>query len=244
MQRFMALLLGITLTAALGGARRAAGQAKPAEASSAPAGADLTQGRQLFLNYCAGCHGQRGDGKTATGLAMRPPAFDLTNFELADSLLWRVLQNGVLGTAMPGWSHALVGNQMASVVTYTGRLGRGDQLSVQQRVAPDNALQEAGRRVYVAHCTRCHGERGQGDGPEAGRHQPPPSNFAEMRPSYAAAARVIAQGVPGTAMPAWPRLTREEVQAVTFYIRSLYRGLERPRTASSNQRRHSRMAQR
>ena len=238
MQRFKTLLLGITLAAALAVAGRAAAQAQPA------AGADLAQGRQLFLNYCAGCHGQRGDGKTATGLAMRPPAFDLTNFELADSLLWRVLQNGVLGTAMPGWSRALVGNQMASVVAYTGRLGRSDQLSAQQQVAPESALQEAGRRVYVAHCTRCHGEQGQGDGPEAARYQPAPSNFAEMRPSYAAAARVIAEGVPGTAMPAWPRLTPEEVQAVTFYIRSLYHGPERPAAPPSTMRRHNRMAQR
>ncbi|MGE5207214.1 MAG: c-type cytochrome [Chlamydiota bacterium] len=238
MQRLKTLLLGTMLAAALAGLGRAAAQAKPT------AEADVAQGRQLFLNYCAGCHGQRGDGKTATGLAMRPPAFDLTNFELADSLLWRVLQNGVLGTGMPGWSHALVGNQMASVVAYTARLGRNDQLSAQQRVAPESALLEAGRRVYLAHCTRCHGEQGQGDGPEAARYRPPPPNFAEMRPSYAAAARVIGGGVPGTAMPAWPRLTPEEVQAVTFYIRSLYRGPERSSMPPSNMRRHSRMAQR
>jgi mono/diheme cytochrome c family protein len=238
MQRFNTLLLGMLLAAALAGAGRAVAQAKPT------GGADLAQGRQLFLNYCAGCHGQRGDGKTATGLAMRPPAFDLTNFELADPLLWRVLQNGVLGSAMPGWSHALVGNQMASVVAYTARLGRSDQLSAQQRVAPESALQEAGRRVYLAHCTRCHGEQGQGDGPEAARYQPPPPSFAEMRPSYAAAARVIAEGVSGTAMPAWPRLTREEVQAVTFYIRSLYRGPERSAAPPLTLRRHSRTAQR
>lgn len=238
MERIKTLLLGTALAAALAVAGRAAAQAKLA------AGADLAQGRQLFLNYCAGCHGQRGDGKTATGLAMRPPALDLTNFELADSLLWRVLQNGVLGTAMPGWSHALVGNQMASVVAYTARLGRSDQLSAQQRVAPESVLQEAGRRVYLAHCTRCHGEQGQGNGPEAGRYQPPPPSFAQMRPSYAAAPRVIAGGVPGTAMPAWPRLTPEEVQAVTFYIRSLYRGPERSAAPPSNMRRHTRMAQR
>jgi cytochrome c oxidase cbb3-type subunit I/II len=43
---------------------------------------------------------------------------------------------------------------------------------------------------------------------------------------------VIAGGVPGSAMPAWPLLTRAEVQAVTFYIRSFYRGTDRASCAS------------
>lgn len=190
--------------------------------------ASLTQGRELFLNYCAGCHGERGDGKTASGLAMRPPAFDLTNFELADSLLWRVLLNGVLGSEMPNWPKTLVGNQMASVVAYAGSLGRRDTLAAEQRFAPDHILQEAGRRVYVAHCARCHGETGRGDGPEAERYEPPPADFQEMRPGYAPAERAITAGVPGTAMPAFPRLTPAEIQALAFYLRSLYRGPERP----------------
>lgn len=224
------LLLGTVLAIACGGVSGAA-QTKPGRAARqqrGPAKADLAQGRKLFLSYCAACHGQHGDGKAVTGLALRPPARDLTSFELADSLLLRVLQNGVPGTGMPGWSHALVGDQMSAVVAYTGRLGRRDQLSARQKVASDSVLQEAGRRVYLAHCTRCHGEQGQGDGPEASRYRPAPSSFAEMRPTYAAAARVISEGVPGTAMPSWPLLTPAEIQAVTCYIRSLYRGPTRP----------------
>ncbi len=224
------LLLGTLLAIACGSVSGAAAQTQPGRAArkeKGPGEAGLAQGRKLFRNYCATCHGQRGDGKTVTGLALRPPARDLTSFELADSLLLRVLQNGVPGTGMPGWSHALVGDQMAAVAAYTGRLGRRDQLTARQRVAPDSALQEAGRRVYLAHCTRCHGERGQGDGPEAARYRPAPSSFAEMRPTYAAAAGVISEGVPGTAMPDWPLLTPAEIQAVTCYIRSLYRGPQR-----------------
>lgn len=225
------LLLGMLLGVVCGNGSRVVAQTKPGRAAHkerGPGGADLAQGRKLFLNYCATCHGRRGDGKTVTGLALRPPARDLTSFELADSLLLRVLQNGVPGTGMPGWSHALVGDQMAAVVAYTGRLGRRDQLSARQRVAADSALEEAGRRVYLAHCTRCHGVKGRGDGPEASRYRPAPSSFAEMRPTYAAAARVISEGVPGTAMAAWPLLTPAEIQAVTFYIRSLYRSPKRP----------------
>ena len=48
-----------------------------------------------------------------------------------------------------------------------------------------------------------------------------------VRPSYAAAAKAIHEGVPGSAMDAWPLLTPGEIQAVTFYLRSFYKGPER-----------------
>jgi cytochrome c oxidase cbb3-type subunit I/II len=50
-----------------------------------------------------------------------------------------------------------------------------------------------------------------------------------MRPSYAVAAKVMREGVPGTAMEAWPLLTPGEMQAVTLYLRTFYKGPERPR---------------
>jgi hypothetical protein len=41
------------------------------------------------------------------------------------------------------------------------------------------------------------------------------------------AAKVIHEGVPGTAMGAWSLLTAGEIQAVTLYLRSFYQGPER-----------------
>jgi mono/diheme cytochrome c family protein len=196
----------------------------------------LQQGREVFVQFCAACHGEHGDGKPASGLKLKPPAMDLTAFKLSDSLIHRALEQGVLGTGMAAWK-SLPPDQLSAVAVYTATLGRDDELSPQARLAPDRALQEAGRRVYVVHCARCHGEDGKGDGSDASLLKPVPPSFAELRPSYAAAARVLAGGVPGSAMPAWPLLTRAEVQAVTFYVRSFYRGMDRvpaqpPRAAS------------
>ena len=193
---------------------------------AAPGSALLPQGRQVFVQLCASCHGEKGDGKPASGLRLKPPALDLTGYELSESFIRRVLRDGVLGTGMAGWN-SLPPEQLSAVTAYTATLGHVDQLRESERVAADNVLQEAGRRVYVVHCAHCHGQQGQGNGPEASRYKPPPSDFSGMRPTYAAAASAIAEGVPGSAMPAWPRLTQAEVQAVTFYIRSLYRGRER-----------------
>jgi mono/diheme cytochrome c family protein len=87
--------------------------------------------------------------------------------------------------------------------------------------------------VFDTHCTRCHGENGEGDGPDAGSYLPRPTNFHLMEVSYSEAAEVIHNGVPGSGMPAWPLLTPEEIQAVTYYIRSLYQG-EPPSSSPSS----------
>jgi mono/diheme cytochrome c family protein len=184
------------------------------------------------VEYCAGCHGERGDGKPASGLTLKPPALDLTGFRLSEAFIRKVLQEGVPGTGMAAWK-ALPPDELNAITSYTSTLARAEGLPPQERVASDATLREAGRRIYTVHCASCHGESGQGDGPEATRHRPPPANFAEMRPSFAAAARVIAEGVPGSAMPAWPRLTRAEIQAVTAYIQSLYQGGEEGSAISS-----------
>ncbi len=217
-----AVLLGMLVAVTSAGAGQAASRSEPGHQSSS----QLQQGRKVFVQFCAACHGESGDGKPASGLKLKPPAMDLTAFKLSDTLIRRALEEGVLGTGMAAWN-SLPADQLSAVAAYTATLGRDDELSRQLRLAPDGALQEAGRRVYVVHCARCHGNDGKGDGSDASLLKPTPPSFTELRPSYTVAGRVIAAGVPGTAMPAWPLLTRAEVQAVTFYIRSFYRGSER-----------------
>lgn len=236
------VLLGLLFVVALSEpTARAAGKSRRAVASAAlaadPAG---SEGRRVFMDNCANCHGERGDGRSPMGPSMRPPAFDLTGFELSESLIWRALQQGIPGSQMPSWN-TLADEELRAVVHYTAALGRPGELPEGARWGSPDVLQQAGRRVYAMHCTRCHGENGDGNGPDATRCYPLPANFLDMRPSYAAAKRAIRDGVPGTAMPAWPLLTEGEMQAVTYYLRSLYRWPEhatapqptvRPRTIS------------
>src|SRR5579859_1926302 len=186
-------------------------------------GADLRKGRRLFMRDCAHCHGRSGDGNSPVRQTLHPTPFDLTGFDLTDSFVLSVLHEGIPGSDMPAW-HVSPEEDLHAVSAYTARLSRPDQLSETGRFAPPEALQEAGRRIYAMHCARCHGEGGSGDGKDATRYPPNPPSFQGMRPSYAAAKRIIEKGVPGTAMASWPLLTQPEIQAVTYYIRSLYPG--------------------
>lgn len=182
---------------------------------------DAAKGRRLFMRDCAHCHGRRGEGNSPVRRTLHPAPLDLTGFDFTASFVLNVLHEGVPGSDMPAW-HVSPEEDLRAVSAYTARLGRTDQLPETERFAPPAGLQEAGRRIYAVHCARCHGENGAGDGKDASRYLPSPPSFQEMRPSYAVARRIIEGGVPGTAMASWPLLTQAEIQALTYYIRSLY----------------------
>ena len=184
---------------------------------------DLAEGRQVFLANCAGCHGVDADGKSVGGQALRPVAFNLVGFRLSDDLIWRVLQTGVPGSSMPSWNE-LPSTDFQAVADYVASIGQAKELTASERQAPAATLLDAGRRVFVTHCQRCHGADGAGDGPDGLKMLPRPANFHEMMPSYPAAAYILRHGVPGSGMLAWPLLTTREVQAVTYYVRSFYAG--------------------
>jgi mono/diheme cytochrome c family protein len=198
-------------------------QSSASRSASGVTASALEDGRRIFLRDCAHCHGTRGDGVSPNMRTLHPAPFDLTSFELSEPFVQRIVRDGLEGADMPGWRLG-TDEEIRAVSAYTVRLGKRDELSADEQYAPPDALREAGRRVYKQHCVSCHGEQGKGDGPDAAKHLPRPASFAEMRPSFNAARRVIESGVRGTDMASWPLLTAPEIQAVTFYIRTLYTG--------------------
>ena len=188
-----------------------------------PSADDLDEGREVFRANCSGCHGKNADGHSIGGRSLRPVAFNLAGFKLSYALIWRSLEAGVPGSSMPSWSQ-LPSAELRAVADYVASISNAGALAERQRYAPDPSLMQAGMRVFQTHCVRCHGEDGLGDGADGLRMVPRAANFHEIEPSYAVAAQVIQNGVPGSGMPAWPLLTPSEIQAVTYYIRSLYDG--------------------
>jgi len=94
----------------------------------------------------------------------------------------------------------------------------------------------SGRRAYETYCIGCHGDTGLGDGEAAEFLQPKPRNFVNGNykyfhfgepaplPSDQSLKITIRNGIQGSAMPAFPLLTDQEIQDVTTYIKSLRAG--------------------
>lgn len=85
---------------------------------------------------------------------------------------------------------------------------------------------------YKALCSRCHGEKGEGNGPVAETLLPRPRIFTNARffnwlPEERAF-RAIRDGVPGTAMPPFGKLLDEkQAQALFGYVRATFIGAQR-----------------
>ncbi len=88
------------------------------------------------------------------------------------------------------------------------------------------------RGIYRQQCGHCHGTTGDGDGPTAALLNPYPRDYRRglfkfksteraAQPTDADLERVIRYGVPGTAMPAFDLLPKDEVAALVEYVKYL-----------------------
>ena len=150
------------------------------------------RGAEVYATYCAGCHGEAGDGKgpAADMLIVKPRDFTKGVFKFrstptgelpTDGDLYRTLTNGAYGTSMPAWS-LLTEKERYAVIDfikgfYPDWENDGPVNPIYIPRAPDfvgSAKSIArGRKVYeLLDCAQCHGDGGRGDGPSAGDLDP------------------------------------------------------------------------
>lgn len=102
---------------------------KPADTPPPEIAADpfLVQGRVVFLDRCASCHGAsgRGDGPIAKGLT-GPPVGDLTDktWKHGDrpEQVLSVVAEGARNSSMPGWGRVLAADNVRAVSGYVYHL--------------------------------------------------------------------------------------------------------------------------
>lgn len=90
---------------------------------------------------------------------------------------------------------------------------------------------QAGKVVYDKWCAQCHGDDGAGEGIAAPYVHPRPRDFTAGKykirstpngtlPTDADLRAVIRDGIPATAMPAFPELSETEVTNLVYYLKS------------------------
>lgn len=129
--------------------------------STAPGGADVALGRQLYQQHCEACHGYDGQGKTSAGTGEFPPPLNLSRAAVmerkrTDGELFYFIRYGVRNTAMPGWQ--LPDEQIWQLVSYIRNL----PITTPEKTAstPAASLPPPITAHYVgsASCEKCHAD--------------------------------------------------------------------------------------
>ena len=100
-----------------------------------------------------------------------------------------------------------------------------------EKPPPSARVIAEGEHQYRMRCARCHGEKGDGNGPVADFLDPRPRDFTMGMFKFRSTAtgalptdddlfRTITRGIPGTAMPSWGGLPEELRWAVLYYIKT------------------------
>lgn len=223
---------------------------------SASASAQDHPGKAVYEKWCAGCHGSdgKGEGAAAAFMLPRPRNFAQAQYQIrttrsgslpSDEDILRVIDEGMPGTAMPGWKKALSARDRQNLVAYLKTFSRffesdkPDVLDLGRAAGGGQDVIEQGREAYAnLECWKCHGRAGRGDGASASTQED--DNKFPIRPADLTQPwlfngggtpediyRRLRTGMDGTPMPSLTDaleggvVTDAQLWAIAHYVRSL-----------------------
>lgn len=221
------------------------------------AAADAELGKKIYLENCAACHGQKGDGKgpEASRLQTKPRDFTTGNYKFRstpsgslplDQDIFRTISQGVRTTSMLAQLHLSEKERWAVteyLKTFSNRFKTEkplDPVRIQAPPSPSRDLITLGKTMYTdAGCNQCHGAEGKGNALSANELKDESGNPIvptdltlkpfKSGPSPEDLYRTLSTGLNGTPMPSYAdALTPNERWALVFYILSIATQ-ERPR---------------
>ncbi|TAM84411.1 MAG: c-type cytochrome [Acidobacteria bacterium] len=191
--------------------------------------AGVDEGKEMYLQSCAICHGTDGHGHTEIGRGMYPPAMDLTSPHVqhwTDAELFWIIQNGVRLTGMPSWKSSISEPDTWKLVNFIHSLPGADMQAALSGTSPGPGPEESrenmieyGQTLYRQEgCFMCHRLNGEGGkvGPDLtieetrGRTTQWLIGHFKDPPAY----------TPGSIMPAFKNLTDEQLKALTTFLLS------------------------
>ena len=222
-------------------------------AAAKPGNAD--KGKEIYDKRCTWCHGAEGAGDGAAQERLNPPPRDFTsgNYKIKassyedmtpnDDDIYRMIRDGMPGTAMPGWSDLLKEQDMWDLVAYLKSFAGFEDAPAKQvdygtQIKSSAESIEKGKQLFEDgdRCVECHGKSGKGSASkrlkgDAGERTWPrnltkPWTYRGSNDPKDIFTR-ISTGIPGTEMPSFAdakskkKLTTEELWHVANYVASL-----------------------
>jgi mono/diheme cytochrome c family protein len=164
------MLAVFTLLALVSGCDRVPG--KPTEAQRPVLSAQVTDFRELYGRFCAGCHG--GDGQLGAARPLRDPLYLAL---VRKDTLRQIIAQGVPGTTMPASAARFGGgltDQQIDILIDGMQTRWGRPQAFTGVTLPPYSLEDAitagaepgdperGKTTYATYCAHCHGPDGGG----------------------------------------------------------------------------------
>ncbi|HET6380087.1 MAG TPA: c-type cytochrome [candidate division Zixibacteria bacterium] len=166
------------------------------------------EGRRLYLQSCASCHGAEGEG-TSLGPSLVGVGAASADFQLTTG---RMPFAGPPGSQARRKPPAFSAEQIDALVAYVASLGPGPEIP---EVTVSEELVPRGAQVYFGNCAPCHGATGNGGAVGGGALAPP---LDRATPVQVAEAMLTGPGQ----MPVF-RFSRQDQDAVASYVDYLQR---------------------
>lgn len=211
-------LIGLGLTIALIAALAAVAIVQPGrmQAAAEEVAADSRErGQEIYLEACAECHGQQGEGSGG-----EIPPLNTKEFLTAatDEVIFNVINDGRPGTSMPAWGQNRGGPYNAQAISDLVAFIRSWEPTAPslegQPYVPDLTR---GRILFSNTCFACHGLNGEGTNIAPALNDP--EYLAKFDNDYLR--KTIRQGRAARGMPTWGTvLSPDQIEDVVAYIRS------------------------
>jgi mono/diheme cytochrome c family protein len=173
-------------------------------------------GAGIYSEKCAPCHGPTGKGDGPRAAQLPNPVAAIGTADLArqssPAKWYATITQGNLERFMPPFN-SLSDRQRWDVLAYVYSLSQPE------------ASAEQGAQLFQQNCARCHGSKGQGDGPDAAQLSTLPKDLTNQafmaEKSAADLFKTMTEGVSPDMPPFADKLTEDQRWALSDFVRSL-----------------------
>jgi len=180
----------------------------------------LEQGARFYGMYCSACHGPNGEGTHLAELDQIGPAIGNKEFlSIADEKLLKHVISYARGGEMPAFktTGGLTDSEINHIVMYIQSF-RSDPPSLDEVLEVEGNPQY-GHAFFAANCASCHGAEGRFKKDLIGPTLDNPTLLGLATKEFWY--DTIVKGRPGTAMPSWHFLKKEQIADLIAYLESL-----------------------
>jgi ubiquinol-cytochrome c reductase cytochrome c subunit len=164
---YAVVVLGLVLIGGIYAALASRGAPASAAAPS-PSTQDIAQGKQLFGETCATCHGANAEG-TPRGPGLIGVGAAAVDFQMSTGRMPARQQ----GAQMPENKVIYSTTQIHQIAGYIASLGGGPPIPGAEQVNPSGADVALGQQLFSTNCAACHNIVGAGGALTYGKYGPP-----------------------------------------------------------------------